>query len=32
MIELGLIDATWPPRLPAELGQRLQTLIDDPNG
>jgi hypothetical protein len=32
MIELGLIDATWTSRLPAELGRRLQTLLDDPNG
>ncbi len=32
MIEVGLIDATWPTRFPAELGARLQELLDDPNG
>lgn len=32
MIEVGLLDATWPSRLPAELGERLQTLLDDPDG
>jgi hypothetical protein len=32
MIGLGILDATWPPRLPAELGERLQSLLDDPDG
>jgi len=32
MIGVGLIDATWPARLPAPLGDRLQKLLDDPNG
>lgn len=32
MLEVGLIDSTWVPRLPDELGHRLQALIDDPNG
>jgi hypothetical protein len=32
MIGVGLIDATWPARLPAALGDRLQRLLDDPNG
>ena len=32
MIGIGLIDASWPPRFPAELGARLQELLDDPNG
>ena len=32
MIDVGLIDATWPARLPAELSERLQTLLDDPDG
>jgi hypothetical protein len=32
MIGVGLIDATWPARLPAPLGDRLQQLLDDPNG
>ena len=29
---VGLIDATWPTRLPPSLGARLQELLDDPNG
>ena len=32
MIGIGLIDTTWPNRFQAELGKRLQTLLDDPNG
>ena len=32
MIQVGLIDASWPVRFPAPLGQRLQDLIDDPEG
>ncbi len=32
MIGVGLIDATWPTRLPALLGERLQQLLDHPNG
>lgn len=32
MINVGLIDATWPARFPASLGARLQQLLDDPNG
>jgi hypothetical protein len=32
MIDVGLIDATWPARFQAELGARLQTLLDDPDG
>lgn len=32
MIEIGLIDATWPARFSAELGARLQQLIDTPEG
>ena len=32
MIEVGLIDATWPAKFPASLGARLQELLDDPNG
>ncbi len=32
MIDVGLIDATWPERLPPELGERLQSLLDDPDG
>ena len=32
LIGVGLLDATWPVRLPAPLGARLQQLLDDPNG
>lgn len=32
LISVGLIDATWPSRFPAELGQRLQNLLDTPDG
>lgn len=32
MIDVGLIDATWPARLPSPLGDRLQVLLDTPNG
>jgi hypothetical protein len=32
LIQVGLIDATWPARLPPPLGGRLQTLLDNPNG
>ena len=32
MIGVGLIDATWPARFPAPLGDRLQRLLDDPKG
>jgi hypothetical protein len=32
MIGVGLVDGTWPARFPAPLGERLQKLLDDPNG
>jgi hypothetical protein len=32
MISVGLIDESWPQRLPDVLGKRLQDLIDDPDG
>ncbi len=32
MIGVGLLDAAWPARLPSPLGDRLQQLLDDPNG
>jgi hypothetical protein len=32
MIEVGLIDASWCGRLPAELAKRLQSLLDNPEG
>jgi len=32
MLEVGLIDASWKPRFPAELAARLQELLDTPDG
>ena len=32
LIDVGLIDATWPARFSSELGQRLQLLLDNPDG
>ncbi len=32
MIDVGLVDSTWLPRLPAELADRLQELLDTPEG
>jgi len=32
MIGIGLVDATWPSRFSRELGERLQRLLDDPDG
>jgi hypothetical protein len=32
MLDVGLIDQTWTERLPAALAERLQRLIDDPDG
>jgi hypothetical protein len=32
LIGVGLLDGTWPARLPPPLGARLQQLLDDPNG
>jgi hypothetical protein len=32
LIDVGLIDATWPARFSSELGQRLQMLLDNPDG
>lgn len=31
LIDVGLIDETWPQRLPSELGARLQELLDNPD-
>jgi len=31
MLDIGLIDATWPARLPPDLAARLQQLIDAPD-
>jgi len=32
LIQVGLIDATWLPRLQPPLGDRLRELLDNPNG
>ena len=32
LIDVGLIDETWPDRMPAELAGRLKKLLDDPDG
>ena len=32
MIGVGLIDASWTAKLPAELAARLQELLDTPEG
>jgi hypothetical protein len=32
LIGVGLIDSAWPEKFEAPLDQRLQALIDDPDG
>ncbi len=32
MIQIGLVDSTWPIRYAKPLGDRLQALLDDPEG
>jgi hypothetical protein len=32
MLDVGLIDESWLPRLPSELAARLQELLDNPEG
>jgi hypothetical protein len=32
LVELGLIDATWPAKFPPELAARLQHILDTPDG
>ena len=32
LIEVGLLDKTWPARFPPELAARLQNLLDTPEG
>ena len=32
MTRLGLIDATWPPRYPDVLADRLRKILDNPDG
>lgn len=31
MIEVGLVDSTWPARFPNQLASRLQSLLDNPD-
>lgn len=32
LIEIGQLDASWLDRVPAALRDRLQALLDDPDG
>ena len=32
LIEVGLLDDTWPAKLPQVLGERLRQLLDTPEG
>jgi hypothetical protein len=32
LIQVGQLDKTWPARLPPPLNERLQELLDNPNG
>ena len=32
MIDVGLVDSSWPVKYHGELGDRLQQLLDDPDG
>jgi hypothetical protein len=32
LLDVGLLDATWCTRFPPELGERLQQLVDNPEG
>ncbi len=32
MISVDLIDETWPGKFPSALGERLQAILDDPDG
>lgn len=32
LLDVGLIDQNWTTRYPSELAERLQSLIDDPDG
>jgi hypothetical protein len=31
LIDVGLVDSAWPPKLPPPLVDRLQELLNDPN-
>jgi hypothetical protein len=32
LIDVGLVDGSWPARFPPELGSRLQSILDTPEG
>jgi hypothetical protein len=32
MVGVGLIDASWLPKLPPELAERLKQILDNPDG
>jgi hypothetical protein len=32
LIGVGLVDASWPSRLPDELGSRLKQILESPEG
>jgi hypothetical protein len=32
LIAVGLVDESWPLRFPACLAERLQAIVDDPEG
>ena len=32
LIDVGLLDASWRESLPPELAERLQSLLDNPDG
>ena len=32
LIDVGLVDGSWPSRLPEELSIRLKELLDNPEG
>ena len=32
LISVGLVDESWPVKLPEELAARLQSLLDTPDG
>lgn len=32
LVEVGLLDDSWPSRFPPELATRLQTILDNPDG
>lgn len=32
LIDIGSVDASWLPRLPAELAERLKSILDTPEG